>query len=354
LLDAANISYVPRVETPSIPGLGQKVHQDIFAPERHTAFSPATKITNAHSTPHQNQSAQSPLSAASAPEATQNTAQAAALAAPSPEKSTPAEVLPAAPAEVCAVAPEAAETVEAGTTSEATSCPVQTQDTRESVPQPTDAADDEIDHAPEPPRHPLAQELASLENIRYVGILFSTFVAVESISSETLLLIDFHAAHERVLYEELLKASRRQTQVVSQQLLLPPAIELSRTAVAFISKNEKLFAQLGFDVSLLSSNTILLNAVPANLAADVDWESVLSDLVSSTLEGEKHTRNSLEAIARAACHSAVKANDPLIEITAKALLKSLAQCERPDVCPHGRPTVLKISKSELARRFGRM
>jgi len=142
--------------------------------------------------------------------------------------------------------------------------------------------------------------------------------------------------------------------VVSQQLLLPPAIELSRTAVAFISKNEKLFAQLGFDVSLLSSNTILLNAVPANLAADVDWESVLSDLVSSTLEGEKHTRNSLEAIARAACHSAVKANDPLNEITAKALLKSLAQCERPDVCPHGRPTVLKISKSELARRFGRM
>ena len=56
----------------------------------------------------------------------------------------------------------------------------------------------------------------------------------------------------------------------------------------------------------------------------------------------------------AACHSAVKANDPLNETTARALLKSLAKCQRPDVCPHGRPTVLKMQKSELARRFGRI
>ena len=116
---------------------------------------------------------------------------------------------------------------------------------------------------------------------------------------------------------------------------------------------QKSFAQLGFDAALLSSNTILLNAVPANLPNDAPWDELLTDLVNTALEGEKTTRDSLEAIARAACHAAVKANDPLNELTAKALLKSLSRCRRPDVCPHGRPTVLKITKSELARRFGR-
>ena len=140
----------------------------------------------------------------------------------------------------------------------------------------------------------------------------------------------------------------------SQQLLLPPAIELSRTAAGFINKNEKLFNQLGFDASLLSSNTVLLNAVPANLAKCEDWEQVLSDIVAMALEGEKTTRDSLETIARAACHSAVKANDPLNETTAKALIKQLSKCQRPDVCPHGRPTVLKMTKTELSRRFGRI
>ena len=201
---------------------------------------------------------------------------------------------------------------------------------------------------------PLAKELADSGNMRYVGILFGTFVAVESLSNETLYLIDFHAAHERVLYEELLAKSQNTETVASQQLLLPPAIELSCTAAAFINKNEKLFSKLGFDAALLSSNTVLLNAVPANLPGDADWEKILTDLVSSALEGEKNTRDSLEAIARAACHAAVKANDPLNEITAKALLKSLQKCQRPDVCPHGRPTVLKMSKNELARRFGRI
>jgi len=201
---------------------------------------------------------------------------------------------------------------------------------------------------------PLAEELMHVDELNYVGILFGTFVMVEALSGETVYLIDFHAAHERVLYEELLEKSRNGENSPSQQLLLPPAIELSRTAAAFIGKNEKLFSTLGFDTALLSSNTVLLNAVPANLPENADWETVLSDLVNMVLEGEKHTRDSLEAIARAACHSAVKANDPLNDVTAKALLKNLALCQRPDVCPHGRPTVLKITKNELSRRFGRI
>jgi DNA mismatch repair protein MutL len=201
---------------------------------------------------------------------------------------------------------------------------------------------------------PLAQELSDTENLRYAGILFGTFIILESLTSEAMYLIDFHAAHERVLYEELLEKAQSDQPVPSQQLLLPPAIELSRTAAAFINKNEKLFTKLGFDAALLSSNTVLLNAVPANLSGDADWEKVLTDLVATALDGEKNTRDSLETIARAACHSAVKAHDPLNEITAQALIKSLSKCQRPDVCPHGRPTVLKMTLNELSRRFGRI
>ena len=81
-------------------------------------------------------------------------------------------------------------------------------------------------------------------------------------------------------------------------------------------------------------------------------DGLAKDVLGRHFALEGHPR--LEAIARAACHAAVKANDPLNEITAKALLKSLQKCQRPDVCPHGRPTVLKMSKNELARRFGRI
>ncbi len=312
LIDAAKVSYTPAPEAPAIPGLGVQTHKDIFASEKieKPAISSPEPIKN-----HENTSI--------------------------PRDAAPAFFTPGKPSAIPEKQPAAIQynsALKAETVEEFTDEPLS-------------------DPSIIPPvvvRPPLALELAEIGNMRYAGILFGTFVMLEDAAAEILYLIDFHAAHERVLYEELLAKSQNEESVPSQQLLLPPAIELSRTAAAFINKNEKLFAKLGFDAAPLSSNTILLNAVPANLAKCEDWEKVLSDLVDTALEGEKTTRDSLEAIARAACHSAVKANDPLNETTAQALIKSLAKCQRPDVCPHGRPTVLKMTKNELARRFGRI
>lgn len=331
LLNASNISYQPQPETPAIPGLGQPETRDLFRPAPVPVPDPAPAVPADKEAIADAKT----LSPASAP--------AAAPAVPvfsEPIKSAPqtsgkpmqypAPVMPLPTPHRSA----------------------ELQQQLEGQSKFTDV--DDAAPLPEIERRPaLAVELSDSENLRYAGIMFGTFVMVESGDGETMYLIDFHAAHERVLYEELLQKSQEQNQVPSQQLLLPPAIELSRTAAAFIAKNEKLFAQLGFDAALLSSNTILLNAVPANLPNDAPWDELLTDLVNTALEGEKTTRDSLEAIARAACHAAVKANDPLNELTAKALLKSLARCRRPDVCPHGRPTVLKITKTELSRRFGR-
>ena len=313
LIDASSISYTPAVETPSIPGLGVKQHHDIFLEK--TVEPPQKAVSDP-------------------PQAIAHAAEDSAVkvTTPSPQPATENQPL------------------------EPVSLP---QGAVEEVPQTATYFTDRDSETVIPlkvqvSRPPLAQELANGENMHYAGIIFGTFVMLEDVANENLYLIDFHAAHERVLYEELLEKSQGGSVVPSQQLLLPPAIELSRTAAGFINKNEKLFNQLGFDASLLSSNTVLLNAVPANLAKCEDWEQVLSDIVAMALEGEKTTRDSLETIARAACHSAVKANDPLNETTAKALIKQLSKCQRPDVCPHGRPTVLKMTKTELSRRFGRI
>lgn len=326
LIDAASINYEIKPEAPEIPGLTGKT---VISPEKieSTLYNaaPATK---------------------SAPESTvfSSAAVPAVNALPTPVPEVPEKTENTLKTSEKTLANPAEDAVSADN-----ALPKIYKFTDRNIPE-----EPVVEIPPVIQQSPLAKELADSANMRYVGILFGTFVAVESLANETLYLIDFHAAHERVLYEELLAKSQNTETVASQQLLLPPAIELTRTAAAFINKNEKLFSKLGFDVALLSSNTVLLNAVPANLPGDADWEKILTDLVSNALEGEKNTRDSLEAIARAACHAAVKANDPLNEITAKALLKSLQKCQRPDVCPHGRPTVLKMSKNELARRFGRI
>ncbi|MBR2358069.1 MAG: DNA mismatch repair endonuclease MutL [Lentisphaeria bacterium] len=325
LIDASKVSYTPAAEAPAIPGLGEKTHKDIFKqttlPAAETAFNKQT-VTD--------------YPAISCKDASSFE--------PTPEAEPEQSIKPG----------QTANTAEAVTPNVTVrQYPVSPAEKTEETFSDTPLSDPTV--IPQMPvRPPLALELAAIETMRYAGILFGTFIMLEDVGSENLYLIDFHAAHERVLYEELLARSQSGESVPSQQLLLPPAIELSRTEAAFITKNEKLFNQLGFDAAALSSNTILLNAVPANLAKCEDWEQVLSDIVAMALEGEKTTRNSLETIARAACHSAVKANDPLNEITAQALLKSLAKCQRPDVCPHGRPTVLKMTKTELSRRFGRI
>ncbi len=322
LIDAARITYTPQAEAPAIPGLEQPEHKDIFR-----------SIDRIPQAPEPNKAPQQPIAV-----------EVQSIETDVPNTPTAVEPVPRIPEPAMpAIEVNAAKTF---------TMPEVTADNTAKFTDNTDRA--VLPENPRVIRTPLAQELADAENLRYVGIFFGTFIAVESITAEAMYLIDFHAAHERVLYEELLAKSQDDQTVPSQQLLLPPVIELSRTAAAFINKNEKLFNRLGFDAGLLSSNTVLLNAVPANLPGDVDWEMVLTDLTATALEGEKNTRDSLEAIARAACHSAVKANDPLNEISARALLKSLSSCQRPDVCPHGRPTVLKMSKNELSRRFGRI
>ncbi|MDD3119100.1 MAG: DNA mismatch repair endonuclease MutL [Victivallales bacterium] len=186
-------------------------------------------------------------------------------------------------------------------------------------------------------------------DLRIIGILDRTYILAEAANG--LVVIDQHAAHERVLYERLLRASG--TDHARQQLLLPLTMELSRPESMFVTNNHDTFLHLGFDLEPLGQNTILVNAIPASLHQN-NAGGVIRDLLTDLIEHEAPGRTTDPAvIARAACIAAVKAHDPLTAEEAQSLLHQMAACELPFSCPHGRPTVINISLAELEKRFGR-
>ncbi len=185
--------------------------------------------------------------------------------------------------------------------------------------------------------------------VQISGFIDETYIL--AVSADGLIIIDQHAAHERVMFERLLNAARQG--VASQQLLLPITLELSRAEAGYISKYSESFLKLGFEVEALSSNTVMLNAVPASLSQE-NAGGLLRDMLSELLdEGKASNKLNMEALAMASCKAAVKAHDQLTLHEARSLFRQMAQCELPFSCPHGRPTIINISIKELERRFGR-
>ena len=185
--------------------------------------------------------------------------------------------------------------------------------------------------------------------IEIVGFIDKTYIL--GVCADGMVVIDQHAAHERVMYERLLNAARQE--IASQRLLLPIAIELSRSEAAYINKHSDKFLKLGFEVDELSSNTVMLNAIPASLSQE-NAGGMLKDMLSQLIEeGKASNKLDLEALAMASCKAAVKAHDNLTVNEARSLFKQMAECELPFSCPHGRPTIINISLKELEKRFGR-
>ena len=184
--------------------------------------------------------------------------------------------------------------------------------------------------------------------LRIIGILNRTYIIAEK--ADGLILIDQHAAHERVLFEKILKGVDG---TLSQRLLIPVSLELSRPEMVFIRKNTSLLEKIGFEAEPFGSNTIKLNAIPAALTQDSAgkmFKDMLANLLDSGSPGE---RLNYEQVAMCACKAAVKANDELTMGEVVELLRQLSYCDLPFACPHGRPTILNISMKEIERRFGR-
>ena len=166
--------------------------------------------------------------------------------------------------------------------------------------------------------------------------------------------MDPHAAHERVLFEKLLR-SIEQGSVESQGLLVPETVELPPRDALYVRKNLDLLRKLGVGVSEFGGDAFVVDALPKGMDG-LGVREMLID-VAQHLEtlGERgsHSRWREEAIAQAACKAAVKARDRLSLAEVEQLVVSLASAEMPYTCPHGRPTLIHTSFRELARKFGR-
>jgi DNA mismatch repair protein MutL len=169
---------------------------------------------------------------------------------------------------------------------------------------------------------------------------------------EELVLIDQHAAHERVLYDQL---SHQSTVTSHQSLLIPETIEFSAEEVIILQENIEYLRALGFDLEEFGDNSYILRSVPA-VAINLPAKQLLLDLVmelkdlgrSAQLEVKRENLRKMIA-----CHSAIKAGDKLTPAEMNQLIKNLYATENPLTCPHGRPTMVRIGREELAKRFGR-
>ncbi|MFN8471880.1 MAG: DNA mismatch repair endonuclease MutL [Anaerolineae bacterium] len=188
--------------------------------------------------------------------------------------------------------------------------------------------------------------------LRVIGQVAQAYIIAEG--PDGLYLIDQHAAHERILYEQFL-ARHAASDVARQTLLEPLALELTPGEAAVLDEYAQPLDSAGFTLEAFGANTILIRAVPAALRA-ADPRPALRDILTQVGEGR---RNPLEvdteaALLRAVCKTvAIKAGQTLSTTEMQALIQQLEACNSPRTCPHGRPTMIHLSAAHLEREFGR-
>lgn len=195
----------------------------------------------------------------------------------------------------------------------------------------------------------------SFQERRYfvIGQLRNTYILCQT--EDGLLLVDQHAAHERIVYEALCKAVRDGTPQV-QPFLIPKRIELSVAELGTLEEHEDVLASLGLEAEPFGGHTCLLRSVPAVLL-EADPEVFLKELLAGLREtgGRRDGGEVLDRLlAVMACHGAVRAGKPLSEREMSALLDDLQRTDLPTNCPHGRPVSCKLTWGELERMFKRV
>ena len=187
---------------------------------------------------------------------------------------------------------------------------------------------------------------------KIIGQVFDTYWIVEY--KDKMYIIDQHAAHEKVLYERTMKEFRERTP--QSQMIMPPIIlSLSQKETQLVEKNISIFERLGFELEKEAGNDFIVRAVPANLYSIAE-KDLLMELVDSLSEesGSFSPDIITDRIAKLSCKAAVKGHDRLSEDEARELLKELLNLENPYACPHGRPTIISMSKYELEKKFKRI
>jgi DNA mismatch repair protein MutL len=196
------------------------------------------------------------------------------------------------------------------------------------------------------PVSPTEAPMESRSLLRILGQLASTYIVAEG--SDGLYLIDQHAAHERILFEQI-KRQRARQEIEVQGLLEPVPIEVTPNQAAILREHYADLAEFGFTLEPFGDRTCLVRTVPA-LIHGRDWKSLLTELLDSAERKGDWTENVAISMA---CHGAIRAGQTLADSELRELVRQLEELPPPRTCPHGRPIVVHLSLGQLSKEFGR-
>lgn len=196
------------------------------------------------------------------------------------------------------------------------------------------------------------QEVYQVPTYQLIGIAFKTYIMVEM--EEELYMIDQHAAHERIMYERIKENYDNNGPKDSQLMLLPDIITLSHKEMGIAKDNWDMFEKAGFVLEEFGENTIKLTGVP-NVCIDLDTKDLFLETLDEINTVARTAKQEIEEkfIATVACKAAVKANMALTVEEVDNLMKDLLKLPNPFTCPHGRPTAIKMTKTEIEKKFSR-
>jgi len=190
------------------------------------------------------------------------------------------------------------------------------------------------------------------QQFQIIGVLNKLYVLMENVDG--LVLVDQHAAHERILFEELRRRMEEQG-VPAQKLLITQTFELPPRDADWIEQNMSILQKMGIGIESFGPNTFKIDSLPGflNVTDGAQFMRKVIDDLKSASDRSSPLRLGEDMIAKSVCRHAVKANDPLRYLEVEKLIQDLLECDLPYCCPHGRPTMIQISNAELEKKFGR-
>lgn len=211
-----------------------------------------------------------------------------------------------------------------------------------------------IKHQPEQLSMPMEQFLSeeARKTHHLIGQVFKTYWMIEY--DEKLYIVDQHAAHEKVMFERLMK-QMSEKKVISQQLLPPKVVHLDNVEHTLVMSKIDLFAKTGFDIEDFGDDSIVIRSVPDDIMG-VDSQALFDSLLNSLMEdnGIISIDFFVEKLSTMACKAAIKGNSDISSKEADTLIDELLMLDNPYNCPHGRPTMIALTKTELERKFKRI
>lgn len=192
-----------------------------------------------------------------------------------------------------------------------------------------------------------------LSTITPIGTVFETYILAEDKEKNKLYFIDQHAAHERIMYEKY-KREYEKDQIITQQLLIPEIIDLTNKEMMDVMNNLSLFEKLGFDIEEFGTNSIAIRGAPM-IFGKPNIKDLFIDLIDNLTHDIKSSYDTrVDKIMKLACSKAIKSGDRISNIEIKALFNELLLCESPYTCPHGRPTIIEMTKRDIEKYFLRI